>query len=351
MSHAKNKNISKKKINILILSHSFLPFIGGIEIMTLFLGNTFVNAGYNVKVMTWTEEINNEKLLFEVIRKPSLFTVFREYIWSDLVFENNPALRLSWPVFLFRKPLITVLHTWVSRTDGSLNWQDKLKNLCLRRSNKIIAVSHALRKKSLDEALVIHNPFRVDEFKIIDGIKRSNDFVFLGRLVSDKGIHLTILALNELFKLGYKMNLTIIGEGPEMNSLKQLAIDTGLNHYINFTGILKGNNLVEMLNKHKFILVPSIWEEPFGLVALEGMACGCIPIVSDGGGLPEAVGEAGLTFKRGDLSSLVCCIETLLMDSSLQNELKNASSNHLMKHHPNIIGKSYLEVVNNVLMK
>ncbi len=337
--------------NILIISHKFLPYVGGIEIMTLFLANTFVNAGFNVRVLTWTEEEYDKELPFSVVRKPNLSIIFKEYNWADIVFENNPVLRLSWPLIILRKPLVIVLHTWINRTDGNINWQDRLKVLWLKRANKIIAVSNALRDKSAKKALVIENPYRTEEFKILNDIKRDRDFVFLGRLVSDKGAHLTILALQKLNKLGYEMNLTIIGEGPEKDNLKQLVNDAKLDKSVNFTGILQDVELVEMLNKHKFILVPSIWEEPFGLVALEGMACGCIPIVSNGGGLPEAVGEAGLIFERDDLSSFVAAIESVLLNPFLQIKLQGASIKHLINHHSDVIGKRYLQVVNDILNK
>src|SRR5690606_36644541 len=178
-----------------------------------------------------------------------------------------------------------------------------------KRASKVIVVSNALRQKCAANALVIENPYRTGEFKILENIKRENDFVFLGRFVSDKGAHLAILAIQKLISLGYNTNLTIIGDGPEMENLKQMVNQGGLNKNVIFTGILKGMALVKMLNQYKYILVPSVWEEPFGLVALEGMACGCIPIVSDSGGLPDSVGKAGIVFERGNLNSLVNCIQ------------------------------------------
>src|SRR5690606_40338743 len=99
--------------------------------------------------------------------------------------------------------------------------------------------------------------------------------------------------------------LTIIGDGPEAPVLKALAVKYGLEHKVDFKGSLQGKELVDCLNQHKLILVPSRWEEPFGNVALEGMACGCIPVVSDGGGLAEAVGHAGLTFQRRATAGVV----------------------------------------------
>ena len=93
-----------------------------------------------------------------------------------------------------------------------------------------------------------------------------------------------------------KVSLTVIGAGPELSALKERVTALNLTGRVKFTGGLTGNALVDELRQHKFILIPSKWREPFGVVALEGMAAGCIPIVADGGGLPDAVGNAGVIF-------------------------------------------------------
>lgn len=49
------------------------------------------------------------------------------------------------------------------------------------------------------------------------------------------------------------------------------------------------------------MIVPSIYNEAFGIVTLEGLACGCRCIVSDGDGLHEAVGKYGTLFIKGDI--------------------------------------------------
>ena len=105
------------------------------------------------------------------------------------------------------------------------------------------------------------------------------------------------------------------------------------------------------LNKHNFLLVPSVWEEPFGLVVLEAMACGCIPIVSNSGGLPEALGNAGLLFDKGNLNALVEKMEYLITNTTLRDNFRNEAISHLKNHNSEIIGKKYLDVVKNLLRK
>ena len=181
--------------------------------------------------------------------------------------------------------------------------------------------------------------------------KGNNDFVFLGRLVSDKGVDLAIEAIAILNSENKNYKLTIIGDGPELQKLIMQAADLGISEHVTFLGSLKGGALVEHLKQHQFMLIPSRWKEPFGVVALEAIACGCIPIVSDGGGLPDAVGNAGLVFQRGSLVDLVNKIRTLLKDSILRGKLIEAGPVHLASHHPDAIAKKYLSLLKGAINK
>lgn len=343
-------------MNILFLSHKFYPDVGGIEVNSEILANAFHDAGHHVRLLTWSAEAGKGEFPYVIKRNPGLVSLVREHLWADIVYENNPCLRLAWPSLLFRKPGVVALCTWVSTTDGRIRWQDKLKRRWLKRARSVIAVSEAVRRKCWPSAIVICNPYRSDIFKASVVDKRDGSFVFLGRLVSDKGADQAIKAMHHLLnsldiegrleKPPYL--LTIIGDGPERRMLEQLVDNLDIRNHVRFAGILRGQSLVSCLNDHKYMLVPSVWEEPFGNVALEGMACGCIPIVSDGGGLPEAVGNAGLVFRRGDVESLATCMIRLLRDPSLEMELRQAAAPHLATHQPEVVAEKYLEEITRV---
>lgn len=345
-------------MKILFLSHKFYPEIGGIEVNSEILANAFHNEGHEIKLLTWTPDPGIKTFPFEVIRNPPLSVLLKEHRWAEVVFENNPSLRLAWPGFFLRKPFVVALRTWINRMDGKIAWQDKLKLGWLKQASAVIAVSDAVRKKCWPSATVIGNPYRQEVFKILPGIDRSIDFVFLGRLVSDKGADLAIKAIAGVLKahpvrdkVSPHIALTVVGDGPELAILKNLAIDSGVQDNVEFTGALKGSALVNCLNKHRFILVPSVWEEPFGNVALEGMACGCVPIVSDGGGLVDAVGDAGLTFSRGSVDSLLSSILNILNNPGLEKRLRDAAGDHLQEHQPEIVSKRYLSVIKGALKR
>jgi len=343
-------------LRILFLTHNFYPVIGGIEINSDILAQAFTDAGHEVHLLTWSRDISNKKFPFFVIRNPTKRQLFAEHYWADLIFENNPSLRLAWPSLFFQKPSVIVLNTWISRPNGNIGLQDKIKLWWLKRATKVIAVSNAIRKRCWPTAIVIANPYRLNQFRIIPGINKTLDFVFLGRLVSDKGadhaikaLHILITSNPEIRYINKKPSLTIIGNGPERKNLVQLIEELKMEPYVVLTGSLTGEDLAICLNRHRFLLVPSLWEEPFGNVVLEAMACGCLPIVSDGGGLPDAIGNAGITFRRGDINSLVNVIIEILSNPILEQQLKDAAEAHLIVHHPDRVAHGYLEVINSAL--
>jgi glycosyltransferase involved in cell wall biosynthesis len=338
-------------LKILFLSHRFYPDIGGIEVNSEILARAFKKAGHEVRLMTWTDNVGTKNFPFSVIRKPNLKLIFQQHYWADIVYENNPCLRLAWPGILYHRPHVVALRTWIIRMNGKIGLQDIIKKQWLKKSSAVIAVSESVRIKCWPQATVIGNPYRINLFKVLPHITRNIDFAFLGRLVSDKGADIAIHAISRLKLyqqrevLNSNLSLTIIGDGPQKEKLEELVANLGLVGNVCFKGALSGTELVETLNQHRFLLVPSIWEEPFGNVALEGMACGCVPIVSNGGGLPDAVGKAGMVFERGSIEDLVSSILQLIQNSQLIDELRNAACEHLAKHHPNYVAKQYLEVI------
>ncbi|HEY1007820.1 MAG TPA: glycosyltransferase family 4 protein [Sphingobacteriaceae bacterium] len=334
-------------LRILLLSHSFAPSVGGIEVNSELFARTFTQAGHQVRVVTWTPDPQDTVFPFGIIRNPGTLSLLRQFRWADVIFENNPCLRLGWPNAFFRKPSVIALNTWVARINGRTGIQDRVKKIWLRQAREVISVSTAVRVRDWPAARVIGNPYRADQFRILQGVIRNKDFVFLGRLVSDKGAEQCVHALYKFLKGNSRekepVTLTIVGDGPELPALKRLVSGLHLEKKVSFTGTLQGEELVACLNAHRFLLVPSLWEEPFGNVVLEGMACGCIPLVSDGGGLPEAVGQAGLLFRRGDLADLVRCMQSIYGDGDRREQLLSAARRHLRKHQPDEVTRQYLD--------
>jgi len=340
-------------MKILILTHKFYPDIGGIEINSEILANYLYDSGYEIRIMTWSENSSfcTKEFPYSIVRNPNKFRILKEHKWADLVFENNPCLKLSWPLLFLKKPHLITLHTWIQRLDGRKSIQDRLKLNWLNKAKTVIAVSNALKAGTYEDALVIENSYKEELFKRMPEISKTEDFVFLGRLVTDKGADMAIELIEMLKQTDMSLGkssfkkLTIIGDGPEMENLKVLVNDYNLKEVVNFTGALSGEDLVKKLNEHKYILIPSRWKEPFGIVALEGIACGCIPIVSNEGGLPDAIGNTGVVFERNNLQSLYNNVQTLLNNPLMDRILRSYFKKHLEDHTSKHVSEKYLKII------
>ena len=147
-----------------MLSHKFYPDLGGIETVSEILAHEFVKAGHEVRILTWSSDIDSKVFPFKLIRRPSLIKIFYNTLWASVVLENNLCTRLSWPAILLNIPVVTVLQTWIARTNGNVTLIDKLKLLKLRRSKKVIAISKAVQDNIFRESIIIPNPFKTDVF-------------------------------------------------------------------------------------------------------------------------------------------------------------------------------------------
>lgn len=343
-----------KKPKILFVSYAFYPQMGGIEVNSEILTSEFHRMGYPLQVITAVEEKGEKDFPFPVVRNPNLRELLKLHKWADVVFENNPSIRLSWPHLLFSSKSVIAIRTRVSREDGSFVLQDKLKGMALKKADGVIAVSKAMRDSFFPKATVIGNPYRHEVFKNLRLKREPLSFVFLGRLVSEKGVHIAIESLKQLnTRLSPDMDkpiFKIIGDGPELENLQKLVMQKELGGQVSFEGRREGADLVEILNTCNYMLVPSA-NEGFGNVALEGMACGCLPIVSDCAGLPDAVGNAGVKFKTFSSEALTEAIMDLINSPTLEAEYRSNMEAHLEQHVPKRVAQRYLDVIENAYQK
>lgn len=114
------------------------------------------------------------------------------------------------------------------------------------------------------------------------------------------------------------------GSQHSLAELKQLAMTLGVSHRIGFTGFV--DQPAAAMRALDIVVHASAQPEPFGLVIVEGMACGLAVIASNGGGVKELVTAEtdALTHPPGDADSLASCITRLATDSDLRRRLGQA---------------------------
>ena len=168
------------------------------------------------------------------------------------------------------------------------------------RVHQFAAISQAVSKRIADayqcEATVIYPPVEVSRFKPAQ--KREDFYITVTRLVAHKRLDILVEAFSEL-----KLPLLIIGDGPELPRLKNLATPN-----VQFLGHLSDEKVVELLGKARGFVCAT--EEDFGIAIVEAQAAGC-PVISyaKGGALETVTEQTGIFFEEQSSHSLVDAIQ------------------------------------------
>lgn len=145
------------------------------------------------------------------------------------------------------------------------------------------------------------------------------------RAAREKGVQHLLRAFARLLEapgsLRERPVLVYMGTGPALEEWKGLVVDLGCGDDVVFAGYREDAD--ELVGDAALAVVPSVWEEAFGLAALEPMARGVPVVASRVGGLPEVVadGETGLLVPPGDEEALVTAMRTLLTDEQRRHEM------------------------------
>lgn len=208
------------------------------------------------------------------------------------------------------KPLVSTVHsTENGRTQGlhsrdshlidGLEWwmTYEAKRVIICSSSMKGELEHHFRVPS-DKIAVIPNAIDISRYtRHIDqeSVKRHYGIgpyekmvLFVGRLVPQKGVEYLVKAAPHIVQQHSEVRILITGDGWSKNYLENLARSTGHGDRIRFLGFVSDSQLVELTMSADALVIPSVYE-PFGIVALEGMAAGVPVVAANVGGLSEIV--------------------------------------------------------------
>jgi glycogen synthase len=157
--------------------------------------------------------------------------------------------------------------------------------------------------------------------------------LLVGRLVYEKGFHLALDALAPVIRELGDVRFVVAGTGTAEEELRRQARRLGLSRKGVFLGWVGDDMLHSLYRVAQVCIVPSIYE-PFGIVALEAMASGCLCIVADTGGLREVVpadGTVGLRFPSRDPEALRELLLRVLADDGTRAQLVAEAREHVLR--------------------
>jgi glycogen(starch) synthase len=346
-------------MKILVYSHHFWPSIGGTERVVESLARGSAARGHSVTVVTSIPAggFDDASLPYRVVRRPgipALARLLREHDIAHLAGLAMAPLLLGW---LGRKRVVVEHHGFQAICpNGQLYYepgetfcpghfmagrhreclrcnasQGRMQSarmwlltfprrwLCRRVTQHILPTEWLASLLRLTPAVTIHHGIEPGVGIGTPAAREAGPpvFLFLGRLVTTKGVRVLMEAAARLRAQGCEFVLRIIGDGPDRGRLEEMARTHGLESSVQFPGPLPDKKLDEALEGVRAVVVPSLAGEVFGMVAAEQMKKGRAVIVSDLGAFREVVGDAGLIFPAGDAGALAGCMRKVIEDPGL----------------------------------
>ena len=285
------KNSSFKGFNVKHLNKSYNH---------LFFGK---NIGHTKEFIKNIDQVNIPKII-EIHNRPNSVLRISKYLPKSKIFlfyHNDP--------FSFKE----------SKTVDS-----KLK--LIQKCHKLIFVSEFLKKrflKGLPKTNKIYSKLHViyngiePIFK--NNIKKKQNIVFIGELNENKGFNFFLDAARDICNDFNDWEIDIFGK------IKNDNFYTEESTKIHFHGFLPHGEIIKELQKSSICVVPSVWNEPFGRVALESISARVATITSINGGLKEIADHFKVIKLRNiDKKTIYNAIKKLIMS---KNEIKYYSNN------------------------
>jgi glycogen synthase len=313
---------------------------------------------FEVTLITQTPagSYDDSTLPFHVVRRPSLSQLWRLLRSADVVHAAGPSLAPLFLSLLARKPLVVEHHGFQTicpngqlfiepagkpcpghfmaarhlkcvRCNSGTGWAASVRlwlltfvrrMLCARAYSNIMPTQWLSGLLKLPKARVI--PHGLEFAHIVprrDWPSGKPVIVFLGRLVTTKGVRVLLEAIQILRKQNRSFEVLIIGDGPERAALEQFVQSSNLTTQVRFAGRMGNDQLEAAMSRAYAVVVPSLAGEVFGLVLAENMARSLPVVASDLGAFAEVLGGAGVIFRTGDSEDLARTLLRLLDDPSL----------------------------------
>ena len=258
--------------------------------------------------------------------------------------HNKPDVAL-WLARLFpRRRVSLFLHNDPRTMRGARS--PLARQRLLRRLARVVTVSDFVRRALLDGVeqepdrppVVLHNALDAGEApRGLPPGQRDKVILFAGRVVPDKGPDLFIAACARAMPHLPGWRAEMIGAdgfqagAPDtgyIRALRPAAVAAG----VALLGARPHGEVLHAMARAAIVVVPSRWAEPFGLTALEAMACGAALVCSGRGGLAEVVGEAALLVDPEDAEAFAAALVRLAGDDGLRAGLSSAGMQRAGRH-------------------
>ncbi|MBO6554976.1 MAG: glycosyltransferase family 4 protein [Pseudomonadales bacterium] len=273
----------------------------------------------------------------------------------DIVHDNQSLCYGTLQLQKMGVPLLTTIHHPITSDlrialQSAENWKMRLlirrwhsflrmQKKVVRQLKNLVTVSEASRfdiatdfSVPEDTLKIVHNGIDTEVFRPIPDILRE-PYTIMATASADaplKGLDYLIHAIAQLRNEIPDLKLNVLGKLKEDGDTAKLIKRLNIGDRITFHSGLTSEEVAELYARATCAVVPSIYEG-FGLPAGEAMACG-VPIIStDGGALPEVVGDAGITVPTRDAGAIASSIRVMMDDADLRERLAGRGRKRILE--------------------
>ncbi|KKI00371.1 hypothetical protein EO95_13935 [Methanosarcina sp. 1.H.T.1A.1] len=359
----------KKSLNILMVCPYFFPELGGLENYEYNVAKQMVRKGHNVTVLCSTRnDVDSIEQIYgiKVIRHKPNFTFYNTPIRFDLFFKMSKLVKDNGydiingvtpvPFYaevasivskIYKVPFVLTYHNDVIKPTFFMNLISTIYNhtfgtIPLKISSPIITASPYCYNESqfldpfknklvlVPPAVDLENYTVGKSFKPHDAYNiphSSNIILFVGQLRrthTHKGVDYLIQAFDKVSKIKKDVYLIIVGKGDMIPIYQKMCEDLNISDKVIFSGFIEEKELIEYYRGSDIIVLPSTRiTEGFGMVLIEGGACGKPVIGTKVGGIQYVIKhrETGLLVPPKDQNSLADSMLYLLNNEALRIEM------------------------------
>ncbi len=312
----------KQQLRVLVVATEAPPVHGGIARIVGSLREGFQKRGHHVDVLAYPEikrfQVGEVRLSSLIFKLPKLLSIINTY---DVIHVHGATPTVSDVALLLarlrrRRPLIVYTHH-MDLDFKPIGFLNILYNYLHRR---LIAGADVVVASTQDNlGLLGHGsqhknaiiPFGINLKEFSTNGQKDIGFtvLFIGQFRPYKGVRVLLEAMSKVAGA----RLILAGQGPEEHAYRALGQELGLD--IEFHTGINDTQLRQLYQRAHVVVLPSVSRlEAFGIVLVEGMAAGCVPIASNLPGVREVVGQTGFLFPVGDADRLADILRNLRDD-------------------------------------
>ena len=368
-------------MHVALYSDTFEPQINGVAVVVETIGHELVRQGHRVTVCTVSAPGHHvtlprrlKKEPYRVIRyasaslptykeqRATVATILGSTWWieqdkPDVIHAHDPfalGLEAIGVSKVFRRPLVWTAHTFLKDYVKHLRLLAPLGRMLAEHYEPWIynrgrlvtcpseALAQDLKRRGLKRPVILlENPVDIDRFAQAAALRssgreryglKSQTLLYFGRLSYEKNLHELLDAVTPVLLQHQDFRMLVVGEGPERSALERHAKARSVADQIIFTGILRGEALVEAVSAADVFVTASLTEnQPISLI--EAQAAGLPVVAYAARGIPEIIadGKTGFLLKPGETVQFGEALEKILASPALRLELGEQSKKAMQR--------------------